>query len=615
MARDISVSIAVQGEREFAQALKDAQSAVKVLSSEMKASEAAFDESADAQAFYANKTRLINAQIEQQQKIYTALEQAVKEAAGEFGDASAKTDKYRIEMNKTVESIAKLEKQLRTTQQEAEEFGRDSERIGRQFAEGIGDGAEKAADDVEQMVKQIRNELEDIGKGVDVSVALDVGGSLISGIDSAREKLTGLVEEYQDFNRDWSALETSTTLGGFDFGEISEQVQKAAALTGDLDGVVEGFRNLAATGFDLKEMAESSELLSAAVIKFPSLDFPSLSEGVLETIQGGEAAGAYRELLEKLGASEEMINQLNEALTSASNTEIRHQAVLGYLNEWGLEGYGDQYATRNEDMVAYYAAQTEYTIAMTEFARELTPAATAAIELATTLVEKATEATQAAKDLWDEYQEGETESEQKIEELTSGESSYEDVASKITEKIQELHAAGEQLAAREMTALQQQLDTAAAEYSFGGISDEEFQAQIRAIAEAAGITLTDSFENKLQEESAVTNEISRVLGSDVPIAYGNGIAEQAAYAINQADAMMSSLRGILQQEIVIPAPTFAGSGSGGIKLPSVKGNLTGSDGGTVKLVAEIDGRQVASSTAEHVSQLMGESSSRWSTYG
>ena len=40
MARDISVSIAVQGEKEFNQALKSAQSAVKVLSSELKASEA-----------------------------------------------------------------------------------------------------------------------------------------------------------------------------------------------------------------------------------------------------------------------------------------------------------------------------------------------------------------------------------------------------------------------------------------------------------------------------------------------------------------------------------------------------------------------------------------------
>ena len=43
MARDISGSIAVQGEKEFNRALKDAQSAVKVLASELKASEAAFD--------------------------------------------------------------------------------------------------------------------------------------------------------------------------------------------------------------------------------------------------------------------------------------------------------------------------------------------------------------------------------------------------------------------------------------------------------------------------------------------------------------------------------------------------------------------------------------------
>ena len=107
MARDISVSIAVQGEKEFNQALKSAQSAVKVLASELKASEAAFDENADAQAYYANRNRLINAQIEQERTILRSLEQAVREAGEEFGEASAKTDRYRIEINRTQASISK----------------------------------------------------------------------------------------------------------------------------------------------------------------------------------------------------------------------------------------------------------------------------------------------------------------------------------------------------------------------------------------------------------------------------------------------------------------------------------------------------------------------------
>lgn len=614
--RDISVSIAIQGEREFATALKNAQSAMKVMSSELKASEAAFNENADAQAFFANKTRIISAQIEQQQRIYAALEKAVEEAAAEFGDASAKTDKYRIELNKSAESLAKLEKALRDVQQEAEEFGRDSDRIGRQLVDGIGDGAEQAADDVERAIREIRDDLDDIGGNVKLSVALDVGGSLISGIDSAREKLTGFVEEAADFNRRWGALETSTTLGGFDFGDISEQVQKAAALTGDLDSVVEGFQHLAATGFDLKEMAEASELLAAATLKFPSLDFSGLSEGLLETVKMGEATGGYLELLEKLGAGQELIDKLNESLSSTSNLESRHQAVLGYLNEWGLETHADQFTANNEDMVAYYAAQTDFTIAQAELARELTPAATAAMELATTLVEKAAEATREAKALWDSYQQGEAESEQKIEELTSGESSYEDVAAKITEKIQALRAAGDELAAREITAIQQQLDTAAAEYTFGGIDEETFNAQIKALAEAAGVTLTDSVKTKLEEDSGALNEISKVLGSDVPISYGNGIAEQAGYAINQAEAMMSNLKSILGQEIVIPAPRFADSGSGGgIKLPNVNSSLSGGSGGTMKLVAEIDGRTVAESAAQDMSSLLGDSASRYSTYG
>ena len=169
MARDISVSIAVQGEKEFNQALKSAQSAVKVLSSELKASEAAFDESADAQAFYANKTRLINSQIEQQRTIMAALEQAVREAGEEFGEASTKTDKYRIEINRTEAAISKLERSLRETQQEAEELGRDSTRIGRQLESGIGDAADDVSDKLDKMVREIEQDLSDIGGSVEFS--------------------------------------------------------------------------------------------------------------------------------------------------------------------------------------------------------------------------------------------------------------------------------------------------------------------------------------------------------------------------------------------------------------------------------------------------------------
>lgn len=616
MARDISVSIAVQGEREFNQALKNAQSAVKVLSSELKASEAAFDESADAQAFFANKTRNLNAQIEQQRLIYENLQKAVQDASNEFGAASAKTDKYRIELNKTEAAILKLEKTLRDTEKEAEEFGRDSSRIGRQITEGIGDGVEQATEDVERMVKEIREGLDDISGNVKLSVALDVGGSLLSGIDAAREKLTGFVEEAADFNRKWGALQTSTTLNGFDFGDISEQVQKAAALTGDLDNVVEGFRNLAATGFDLRELAESSELLSAAVIKFPSLDFASISEGILETIQIGEAAGAYRELLEKLGVSEERLNQLNTALKSTSNTEIRQQAVLGYLNEHGLEGYKDQFSANNDDMIAYYGAQTDYTIAQAELARELTPAATAAIEAATVMIEKATEATQAAKELWASYKEGEKQAEVRIEELSSEGSSYEDISAKITEKIQALQAAGQQLEAREMTAIQQQLDTVAAEFAFGGINREEFNAQLQALGEAAGISLTNGATSGLTESAAEAQETLNTVGSNMATEVGNGIVEGTPDAVSAASSLWNSINNILSREITIPSPKFAGDGgsnSGG--SGSVRGTLSGGSNQTVVLNAVIEGRTVANAVADDVAANLGSQTDHYFRYG
>ena len=269
MARDISVSISVQGEREYRTALKDAQSAVKLLDSELKASEAAFDGSANAQEHYANKTRLISAQIEQQKTILKSLEQAVKEAGKEFGESSAKTDYFRIEVNKTHASIAKLERAFRESEAEMAELGRDSGRVGRQLEQGIGEAADDVSRKFDQMVNKLSMDIGGIRSTLNFGAAFEIGGAVLEGVKGAYDAVTGLVDSSMDYNRQMSFLEVNAAAAGYSFEKIKQYAMDVSVITGDMDAALEGMSSLLKAGFEGDELAKVVERLSGAIIQMP----------------------------------------------------------------------------------------------------------------------------------------------------------------------------------------------------------------------------------------------------------------------------------------------------------------------------------------------------------
>lgn len=374
MARDISVSISVQGEREYRTALKDAQSAVKLLDSELKASEAAFDGSANAQEHYANKTRLIGAQIEQQKTILKSLEQAVKEAGKEFGESSAKTDYFRIEVNKTHASIAKLERAFRESEAEMAELGRDSGRVGRQLEQGIGEAADDVGRKFDQMVKKLDVDLSEIGSATQFSALIDGGGVITGTVQQVIDGIDQVVESTEDYRRRMSFLEQNAITAGLDPDELKAVAMKVASITGDMDGAIEGVSNLAAAGLDMNEIATAADRLVAAAMRWPeTLKFESMADGLQESIATKNAVGQYAEMLTRLGLDLETVN---EAMNATPDANAAQTAAMAWMTEHGLDESLANYLEMNEDLVKAEAAQLKYNDALAKFAEALVPVQT-----------------------------------------------------------------------------------------------------------------------------------------------------------------------------------------------------------------------------------------------
>ena len=585
MARDISVSIAVQGEKEFNQALKSAQSAVKVLSSELKASEAAFDESADAQAFYANKTRLINSQIEQQRTIMAALEQAVREAGEEFGEASTKTDKYRIEINRTEAAISKLERSLRETQQEAEELGRDSTRIGRQLESGIGDAADDVSDKLDRMVREIEQDLSDIGGSVEFSAFKDAT-DMVTG---AFESLQSFTEGSEDYRRSMSFLEQNAKNAGFEFEYVKGLLIDAASLTGDLDGAFEGISNLLAAGFDGKELEEAIDLIGGAVIRFPeTMKFENLAESLQESVASGSATGAYAELLERLGVDLETVNK---SLEQAETAEQRQQIALAYLNEHGLDQTVENYKSMNEDMIEAEKSQLLYNDAIAGLGKALEPTVTKWVEFKTGLVEGATELINGGFDEWlgglNEKLASFRENSNNWMQNLLGDETYQ----KLFGGEREAGIVGEYAGLVQL-------------------GEEQGAAYGSAYGAAAQASLTQAI-NTLNDSA---NANAQTIGSNISTAMGNGIIESTGNATAAASNLWESIKAILTQTISIPKPQFDAASYNGTGQTTASSYAAGGQNNTVTVITQVDGNTVGKATADSVSGVQGQQAQRASMY-
>lgn len=120
-ARTISATIALDGERQFNNAMKDINSNLRVLKSELSATTSSFGTQANSLAALTAKNEQLSALYDQQKAKVQALEQAVKESAERYGENSQQTDRLKISYNQARVELDRLGQELQQNAQYMEE--------------------------------------------------------------------------------------------------------------------------------------------------------------------------------------------------------------------------------------------------------------------------------------------------------------------------------------------------------------------------------------------------------------------------------------------------------------------------------------------------------------
>lgn len=303
--KEIKQKIVLEGEREYNQAIKEAQRNLKTLTSEMKAETAELKKNATEQQKAEAKAKSLKQQIAEQEKIVKTLKAALQEVREKYGDNADEVAKWEQKLNNARATLANMKNDL--------------DDVGKGF-QGINTDAAAAT----VATKSVADALGNIGStGESVSGAIeDIFTSLIDHVTDAAQALWDMIAETAARANNWTDLASY-------FGSSAQELQmwdkSIEAAGGDFQSFI-GIVNQLAYGGKTKNI---TEMLGISKENYQNdIEYTLAVMDELEKRKNRLEQGDFDSLLE--GIFGRKSKEYNWFLANAHG----HQGEYGWINGW-----------------------------------------------------------------------------------------------------------------------------------------------------------------------------------------------------------------------------------------------------------------------------------------
>lgn len=230
----IKTNIKLDGEREYKAAVGEINNSLKTLDSELKLLKNTYAENKDDVEGLTKINETLNRQILIQKEQISALEDALKNAAQEYGESDARTQKWQQKLNKANSTLIDMERELRDNTDALKDAGVEADN----FSGGIEDLVEKTGA-VDEQSASFGTTLQDVADklgiqlpagaqeavnglgGVNVAAGAAVFGlaALVTAIVKVEKALIDMTKESAKFADDILTMSMTT-------GQSAEQLQE-----------------------------------------------------------------------------------------------------------------------------------------------------------------------------------------------------------------------------------------------------------------------------------------------------------------------------------------------------------------------------------------------------
>ena len=404
--RTISTRLAVEGEAAYKASLKNINSELGTLKSELKLVESEFSGQANSLAALEAKGATLSKMYEAQEgkvtKLREALENARKaqetygdrvdearaniqrceEALAALGDETGDTSAEQAKLTEELEgynrelseaqsyqeaatrAVNSWQTQLNTAQADLNRLGDDLEANNRYLDEARSstDGCAESIDEYGKEVKDASKETDSFGEKLKgglltgakaaATALAAVGAAAVAGVGV----LLSLAESTEEYRAAQGRLNTAFTAAGYSTDTATEAYRSLYAVLGDTDTATEAAQLLAQLATSEKDVATWGDIAAGVSGTFgDALPINSLIEAANETAKVGTVTGALADALNWVGISED---EFNEKLAACADETERANLITETLSSTYKDA-GEIFKENNATIMEAREAQAE----------------------------------------------------------------------------------------------------------------------------------------------------------------------------------------------------------------------------------------------------------------
>lgn len=330
----------------------------------MKAVTSAFDKDTDSQEKLEAQTRILNEQIKVQEQRVELLQKGVEAASDKFEKGATNTLKWEQALNEAKSTLNGLKSNLSNLENGVEDVTEEL-KDGEQASFGFGDA--------------LKSDL--------------LSGTIIEGVKGLAGSLSDLTESTKEYRKIMASLDISSENAGYTAEETTEIYKTLYGVLGDNQTAATTTANLQAIGLEQEQLTEiTNGAIGAWATYGDSIPIDSLAESINETIQAGTVTGAFADVLNWAGTSED---DFNKKLSEAKDSTERANIVLDELAKQGLPDAGKAWQDANDDIVDANKATSDFEDITADLSKKFSP-------ISTSLQEGFNEIAEAALDMVDD---------------------------------------------------------------------------------------------------------------------------------------------------------------------------------------------------------------------
>ena len=344
---DIGIKIGLEGEKSFNNALKDINSGLKLLGSEMRAVSSQFLDNNKSVEAYTAKNQVLGKQIDAQKEKIEKLKQILQKSTEMYGENDKKTQAWATKLNIAEAELNKMQNQLRINNSELDKYGSFSEKT----ASSVGK--------LDKEIGTLQNELEGVDKkyknNKNSAEALGEKQKILSDIFSKQsEKVEALKEALK--NSESAFGKGSSETKKFEKA-LKDAEQELSGTERELKNVENAMQNSGRSTRTFRDMLKanlSAQAITAGIKKLGEAvkSFKNYIMGGIESAAGfgremsamSEKTGISTEVLQKFSAAAKMTEVDVETFTKSYSKSIKSMSSVDF-NTKNLSSMSKAYKT------------------------------------------------------------------------------------------------------------------------------------------------------------------------------------------------------------------------------------------------------------------------------